>query len=363
MKTIGYTRVSTTAQDLERQRELIKNFCKDNNYTLSAIIEDNGISGAIDDRKGYEKLLSLTKDDADLIVVSELSRISRSEDFITTVTNIYGLLAKGIDLILLDEPNHIYTAKDRLDFMQFMGIAYKAYGAAEERKKIRERTITGKLTKLANNSLSVCPKKAPLGFMNNNGILQPNEKEIPLVKEIFNMVADGNSLKKTANYITYIGYDISFQGIAQIIHNTIYIGKRKIKERIYDIPYHIISDELFYNANKSLKDNDNKKSNYTKHYNPLKGILKCSCGASMFINTAYSNMLYNCYNRKMGRGCKNAGINVKILNDIVWKTVSENINKPTDIRKWHKIQKELNKMQITISNANEKKKKKYDEIR
>ena len=135
MKIVGYVRVSTTAQDLLRQKELIKSFCNSNNYTLSAILEDDGISGAVNDRQGYKELLSLTKNDADMVVVSELSRISRSEDFVATITNIYGLLGKGIDLILLDEPNHIYSAQDRLDFMQFMGIAFRAYGAAEERKK------------------------------------------------------------------------------------------------------------------------------------------------------------------------------------------------------------------------------------
>ena len=107
MKIVGYARVSTTAQDLLRQKELITDFCKSNNYTLSAILEDDGISGAVNDRQGYKELLSLTKNDADMVVVSELSRISRSEDFIATITNIYGLLGKGIDLILLDEPNHI----------------------------------------------------------------------------------------------------------------------------------------------------------------------------------------------------------------------------------------------------------------
>ena len=33
------------AQDLLRQKELIKSFCNSNNYTISAILEDDGISG------------------------------------------------------------------------------------------------------------------------------------------------------------------------------------------------------------------------------------------------------------------------------------------------------------------------------
>ena len=39
MKIVGYARVSTTTQDLLRQKELIKSFCNSNNYTLSEILE------------------------------------------------------------------------------------------------------------------------------------------------------------------------------------------------------------------------------------------------------------------------------------------------------------------------------------
>ena len=53
MKVIGYTRVSTNNQDLKRQKDLIKDYCKQKGYMLSQILEDNGISGAVDDREGY----------------------------------------------------------------------------------------------------------------------------------------------------------------------------------------------------------------------------------------------------------------------------------------------------------------------
>ena len=47
---IGYIRVSGEAQDLERQRVLIKDYCAKNGYYLIRIIEDNAISGAIANR-------------------------------------------------------------------------------------------------------------------------------------------------------------------------------------------------------------------------------------------------------------------------------------------------------------------------
>ena len=52
MKAIGYARVSTTKQDLARQRDKITNFCNDRGYELLTIIEDFGISGASLEREG-----------------------------------------------------------------------------------------------------------------------------------------------------------------------------------------------------------------------------------------------------------------------------------------------------------------------
>ena len=77
MRAIGYARVSTTKQDLARQRCKITNFCGENGYELEFILEDFGISGATLDRKGYQRLLSLTDKDCDVIIVSEISRLSR----------------------------------------------------------------------------------------------------------------------------------------------------------------------------------------------------------------------------------------------------------------------------------------------
>ena len=109
MKTaIGYIRVSTDHQDLERQKMLIKKFCDEKGYTLLRLIEDFGISGADKDRAGYLELQALTEENCDIIIVSELARLSRDEDVMSTLVTIYALMAK-FDLIMLDDLNTIYA--------------------------------------------------------------------------------------------------------------------------------------------------------------------------------------------------------------------------------------------------------------
>ena len=56
MRAIGYARVSTTKQDLARQRCKITNFCGEKGYELIKILEDFGISGATLQREGYQQL-------------------------------------------------------------------------------------------------------------------------------------------------------------------------------------------------------------------------------------------------------------------------------------------------------------------
>ena len=60
-RVVGYARVSTEAQDITRQIELITAYCSDRNYHLIKIIQEK-ISGARKDRKSLNELLDV--DDA-----------------------------------------------------------------------------------------------------------------------------------------------------------------------------------------------------------------------------------------------------------------------------------------------------------
>ena len=126
---------------MERQRTFIKNYCTKNGYYLMKIIEDNAISGAVANRAGLNEVLSLQQGDTNCIVVSELSRISRQEDVMETLMKIHQIISK-FDLVMLDEPEKIYKAGEKLEMISFLTLAIKAYGAAEERKKIVSRMKT-----------------------------------------------------------------------------------------------------------------------------------------------------------------------------------------------------------------------------
>lgn len=86
-RVVGYARVSTEAQDITRQIELITAYCSDRNYHLIKIIQEK-ISGARKDRKSLNELLDVDDAVADMIIVSELSRLSREDDILSVLSTI-----------------------------------------------------------------------------------------------------------------------------------------------------------------------------------------------------------------------------------------------------------------------------------
>ncbi len=78
MAVYAYLRVSTDQQDVDNQRHGILNYCNSHNLTQISFIEDT-VSGR---KKWRERkigeLLTATMQSGDTLVVSEISRMSRS---------------------------------------------------------------------------------------------------------------------------------------------------------------------------------------------------------------------------------------------------------------------------------------------
>ncbi|MFR5959731.1 MAG: recombinase family protein [Bacteroides stercoris] len=78
-------------------------------HSLLRIEEDYAISGTVSDRNGLNNILNITNNVADMVVVSELSRLSRQDDIYETLTQIH-LIIRNVDLVILDEPDKVYEA-------------------------------------------------------------------------------------------------------------------------------------------------------------------------------------------------------------------------------------------------------------
>ena len=339
-RVIGYIRVSTDNQDLERQRVLIRKYCENKGYSLLRIEEDYAISGTVSDRNGLNNILNITNSIADMVVVSELSRLSRQDDIYETLTQIH-LIIRNVDLVILDEPDKVYEAGKTINLADFLMLAIKAYGAADERKKIVSRMATGKYSKVQAFPLMRTDGNVPTGFKavpnpdyirgaTPKMLLVEDKESMDMVKDIFNYISNGLSLGQTAKKLNMLGYRTSkgnpfnAQAVRYVINDPIYNGIRYWKGMRLEIPVKFISDEIWNLAHKKVQENKTYSGEAQRYCNPLKGIIKCPCGHTVMYARTASCMTYRCIDRiKNGvkSPCTNVGIKADTLIYAVWKDV------------------------------------------
>ena len=313
MKAIGYARVSTTKQDLARQRDKITNFCNDRRYELLTIIEDFGISGASLEREGYQELNKLTDRDCDIIIVSEISRLSRKDQITEALNDIQRILNSSISVLLLDNPNNIYKAKETLNLQELIMLVFQLYGAAQERHEIKRKNQDGKQALLRNNPYAVVDAKIPYGFravpnkISNKPkyLMEEDPEQVAIIRKIFELVLEGKTLYFVSQYLydreIKINNGYPFVSlISRLLHNELYIGIRKRTSKFgreegkEDVVIQhiapIISEEDFYRAHEMIAQNHKYVQNRgIVYFNPLKGIMRCRCGRAMMVKNRTPN--------------------------------------------------------------------------
>ena len=106
----GYVRVSTGSQPgsgagVPRQVAHLQTWCAANDVDLTAVYKDNGVSGAGEDRPGFQALMdaaTIGERRFDIVLVSSLSRLTR--DVGTLAKSMNRLRNAGVALISVDDP-------------------------------------------------------------------------------------------------------------------------------------------------------------------------------------------------------------------------------------------------------------------
>lgn len=342
-RVIGYVRVSTDKQDRARQKALITEYCANNNYLLVDCIGESE-SGAKAEREVYKKILDTDNTVADMLVVSEMSRLSREDDILKVLNDINQIIKNGLDVYFLDEPNKLYPANETLKMMDIILLTVKAQANADERRRIALRTKTGKYTIFKKNEKAYLGGFIPYGFrIIENPDRSVNDTEpasiivptasIKNVKLMYEMIVQGNTLDRVAQYLNSIGERSAFSNkkftastIDRIIKNPIYKGERIFTDiKMNFAP--IVSESVFNDALLHLKRNQLIICK-GKNFNPLKGIIKCPCGYSMqFHKRAKDESIFVCSQKYRfdNYNCGNYGINAKWLLEAVWKTVKSTL--------------------------------------
>jgi DNA invertase Pin-like site-specific DNA recombinase len=135
MTTIGYIRVSTDEQDLDKQRHLLLEHSQRNKVLIDDFVEVE-----ISSRKNqHERRITELMDrlsDGDLLLVAELSRLGRN--MLETLNIIHQLTQKGVKIVFIRQPELSTTGAHT----QLL-LAIYSYFAEAEREFISLRTKQG----------------------------------------------------------------------------------------------------------------------------------------------------------------------------------------------------------------------------
>ena len=203
MIAIGYARCSTQEQSdsglgLDAQQAKIRSWCGVNDYELSDLYVDAGLSGKrADNRPGLcEALDAACRAEGAALVVYSLSRLARStKDAITIAER---LDKAGADLVSLSEKIDTTTAAGKMVFRML------AVLAEFERDLVSERTIAALAVKRANGQRVGA---VPYGFdlADDATTLIPNSHEQSVMIEMDEMRQRRFSLQRIARELTHRG--------------------------------------------------------------------------------------------------------------------------------------------------------------
>jgi len=142
MANIGYIRVSSDQQDLEKQRHLLLEYANTNKFIIDEFIEVEISSRKTKELRKIDQLLQKAKQ-GDTVIVAELSRLGRN--MLETLNIINTLSEQGIIIIFIRQPE-LSTEGSQTKLL----LAIYSYFAETEREFISIRTKQGLAAAKAN---------------------------------------------------------------------------------------------------------------------------------------------------------------------------------------------------------------------
>ena len=208
-KTIAYIRTSTDKQDLNNQKLEIFEFAKKNKLEVDDFIQMTISSRKTSKERRIDEML-LNLEDADTLIVTELSRLGRSTAEVIGLVN--ELIKKQVRVIAikqnLDIKQHDMTSKVMITLFSLF--------SELERDLISLRTKEA----LANKKAQGIQLGKPKGTVQKSKF----DKDVVKIKEL---LALGLSVRKIANFFGYSNH---------IGLNT-YVAKRNLRETANSIEY------------------------------------------------------------------------------------------------------------------------------
>lgn len=203
-RVAAYARVSTDSDEqlssYEAQVDFYTRHIKSNlEWEFAGVYTDEGISGTnTKGREGFNRMVADAMDGKiDLILTKSISRFARNT--VDTLTTIRRLKEKKVEVYF--EKENIYTLDAKGEVM----ITIMSSLAQEESRSISENVTWGIRKNMADGKFSLAYKHF-LGYeKGEDGLPKIVEKEAKIVREIYRLFLDGNTIRMIADYLTQKG--------------------------------------------------------------------------------------------------------------------------------------------------------------
>lgn len=291
-KIIGYCRISTKDQSnfsMTFQKQLIENFCLENNYSIAKLFTDEGYSAKNFDRPDWielEKFVKQNHKQIDYLIVAKYDRFGRN--VIQSLQKIELMETKyNIRIISVLEniglhPKSPYFFKIRTDMLT---------GAQTEWLQIRERTNIGIRQARLEGRVA---NRAPIGYINTKDdskkpIIIIDKEKSKYIKKIYSLFVTRHTPTEIFKIIKSDGLHLRSRTIIMgILSNPVYAGFVKVpasyddeEKIIKGIHAPIISEDIYWQVVGLLKQRPTKKKIKIDDNFPLRGILKYTNGNLM----------------------------------------------------------------------------------
>ncbi len=200
-RVAAYARVSTDSDEqlssYEAQVEFYTRHIQSNpEWKFVAVYTDEGVTGTnTKKREGFNRMVhDALAGKIDLILTKSISRFARNT--VDTLTTIRHLKEKGIEVYF--EKENIYTLDAKGEVM----ITIMSSLAQEESRSISENVTWGKRRSMEEGKFSLAYKHF-MGYEKGpDGLPQIVEEEAQVVREIYRLFLEGQTVRTIAGYLT-----------------------------------------------------------------------------------------------------------------------------------------------------------------
>lgn len=320
---VRYSSSNQTEQSIEGQIRVCKDFCNRYGFRIVEIYTDRATSASkdIEKRVNFLKMIKDSeKQTFDAVVVYKLDRFARSR--YDSATYKYRLKKNGVQLIsatenISDDPEGIILES----VLEGMAEFYSAELSQKINRGLRESAYK-------HNSIG---GSIPLGYKTVDKKLVIDEETAPIVRQAFEMYAEGHTVADICRTFNARGYKTSKgtrfgkSSFSKIFRNERYIGVYQFHDyRAEGVLPAIIDKKLFDQVQARLKITGQAPGQYkAKRIYLLSGKLFCGhCGSKMNANSnghgGYS--YYECYGKKnLHKDCHKRNLRKDFIEEVVAK--------------------------------------------